>query len=87
MLRSSWVSAHLFFFSYFIIFVHSRDLLLLLLHSIIARTTLILAQNFVDTFSVLIWEFVIGLGIIENSKVAFQSGSELTKSAELQQLI
>lgn len=54
--------------------MRSRDVLLLLLRSTIARTTLMLAQNFVDPFSGLIWESVMGLGIIENSKVASKMG-------------
>lgn len=54
--------------------VRSRDVLLLLLRSMIARTTLMLAQNFVNPFSGLIWESVMGLGIIENSKVASKMG-------------
>lgn len=76
----------LLFSSYFVIFVHFSDLPLLLLRSVIARTTLLTAQNFVHPFSLLFWESVMGHGIIKNSKAAFQNGSELTKSAELQQL-
>lgn len=39
-----------------------------------------LARNFLDLFSVLVWESVMGLGIIKNSKNVFQNDSELTKS-------
>lgn len=52
-----------------------------------ARTALTLAQNFVDPFSVLIWESVTGRGIIRNSKAAFQNETKLTKWAELELLI
>lgn len=45
------------------------------------------AENFTGPFSLLIWESIMGPRIIKNSKVAFQNGPELTKSAGLQQLI
>lgn len=73
---ASRVSAHLCFFSDLIIFVRSRDVLLLLLCSIIARSALMLAQNFIDPFSVLIGEPLMGPEIIENSNVAFHYGSD-----------
>lgn len=73
---ASQVSGHLCFVSDLIIFVHSRDVLLLLLYSIIGRSAVMLAQNFIDPFSVLIEESLMGPEMIKNSNVAFLYGSD-----------
>lgn len=76
------------FFSYSVICQCAfREVLLLLLWRETARTAPMLAQNFVDPFSVLIWESVTGRGIIRNSKAAFQNKTKLTTAAELELLI
>lgn len=73
---ASRVSAPLCFFSDLIIFVCSRDVLLLLPCSIIARSALMLAQNVIDPISVLTGESVIGPEIIKSNNVAFDCGSD-----------